>query len=250
MVLAFVIALTRILALTMTAPVLSRSDIPSVVKIGFAMAITLTLYPQISDSSQGLMPTNIWYLAVIIFREIVIGSIIGYLASLLFDAITTMAQVVGVQMSQSAANVFDPSTRSSLNPAGIFYSTTTLIMFLMLNGHHTLLAILAKSFNIFPLAYDKMNLFLVGESFISVFNLIFIIGVKFMLPIVGAMLIADVIVAIIAKIMPQANMYFLLMPQKVIIATLIMGLGLVGMISNIGNYFDTAFIESIDSLFY
>lgn len=245
---AFILAMVRVLALIMTAPVFNRREFPTPVKLGFAVIITILLYTRISNFAEGFMPTDMWSMSLALLKEIFIGASIGMLTNLIIDAMASVAQIAGVQMSQSASNVFDPSTQTSLNPTALFYTTIAALSFLLLNGHHNLIELLAKTFEIFPIASNTVDLALLGDNFIEAFSQIFIIGTKFMLPIVGAMLLADVVIAIVAKVLPQANMFFLFMPTKLILGMLLMSLMMASLLANLDQYFNKDLFTLFDSL--
>jgi flagellar biosynthetic protein FliR len=247
--LSFLLAMTRVLALFMTAPLLSRSEIPVTIKIGTAGVITLSVYDQVVASSQGLISTNPWSLGLEIAFEILIGSLIGFLANLVLDGTVSLSQIVGIQFGQSSASVFNPAVRGVLNPAGILYFNFTTLIFLMAEGLYLLINLISKSFELIPLAGTNINLTGLLANAVPLFNNIFISATRFMLPLIAIMLITDIFAAIIAKILPQANMFFLVMPVKLILGMIIMSLTLNSYTNGVAEYFHLALFEYFADLF-
>lgn len=241
--------MARVLAMMMVAPVVSRAEIPSIVKIGFAATISLSLYFQVSDSSINIIPTNPWLLSIAIFIEFFIGAIVGFSANLFFDGLQTIAQAVGVQMGQGSANIFDPATRSTSNPIAIFYLFSALTAFLMFNGLGDLFLMIQKTFIIAPIASFNVNLGALATNSIPLVNSAFLIALKFLLPVFVVMALTDLFVALVAKIMPQSNMYFLLMPNKLILGMIIIMLTFPGYLSNIAKFIEIPQKEYFLSLF-
>lgn len=247
-VLGFILVMTRILAVLMTGPVFSNSEIPTTVRIGFAGALAISIN-EIVGHDTGLMPTNLWILSLTIFSELLIGASIGFVFSLIFEAIVTIAQVTGIQMGQSSANIFNPITRTTVNPIASFYLIISLLYFLLLGGFYNLMEVLIRSYEIIPLAGLNIDIGSLAFNFVAIFSAIFVAATKFLLPVLAVMLIIDILVALVAKILPQANMYFLIMPNKIILGMIFMSLTLTGFLANLDGYFNETLFEYVEQLF-
>ena len=239
----------RVMALLMTAPVLSRNDVPMMVKIGFAGVMSFALFAGVISHSHGLIPTNPWLLSIVIAFEILIGALLGMIISLLFDGIATFAQVAGVQMGGSASNVFEPSLNTGANPVAQFYLYASLSIFLILGGFYNVFAILMKSFELAPLADLSFNYAAFALNYLEVFSSIFITALKLLMPLLAVMTVTDIFVALVAKVLPQANIYFLIMPNKLILGMIIMSLTIGGLASGIENYVSEGLLENFSQLF-
>ncbi len=237
------------MAMMMTAPVLSRNEFPIMVKIGFAGVMSFSLFNEVISYSANLIPTNPWLLSIVIAFEILIGALLGMLMSLLFDGIVTFAQVVGVQMGGSASNVFEPSLNTGANPVAQFYLYASLSIFLILGGFYNVFAVLSKSFSLAPLGALGFNYAAMASNYLGIFSGIFISSLKLMMPLLAVMTIADIFVALVAKVLPQANIYFLIMPNKLILGMIIMSLTLAGLASGVEEYVNEGFLDNFSQLF-
>ena len=141
-VLTFLLAFFRVLAVFMTAPIFSRSSIPVIARLGMASVIVIMFYDNILSHSIGLLPNDNVHLVLAIFHELLVGALLGFMINLIFDAIATYAQMAGIQIGQSSASVFNPAIQGSLNPVGEFYLNTSLLFFLVLNGLFDILVLL------------------------------------------------------------------------------------------------------------
>ena len=121
--------------------------------------------------------------------------------------------------------------------------------FLSFNGLYNLGLIIRKCFEIIPLASFSVNLAGIAQNFITVFSQVFLIGLKYLLPMVALMFIADIFVAIFSKILPQANMYFLIMSNKLILGMLLMLVVVPSFLINIEDYFNNEVFELLEMLF-
>ena len=174
---------------------------------------------------------------------------LGLLCNLLFDAIVTLTQVLGIQMGMSSSNVFNPAAGGSTNAMGLFYVTVSLILFLCFDGLYHLIFIIRKSFEIIPLASFSIDFGALSQNYIVVFNQIFVISVKLLLPLIAIMFIVDVFVALFAKIMPQANMFFLAMPNKIFFGVFVVMAILTSFAANLQHFYEVQMYEFMDMLF-
>ncbi len=247
-VLTFLLAFTRVAGFMVTAPLFSRSGIPMMVQIGLGGTMVLGLYPFILENSKNLILTDAWNMSLGLFHEFVVGVSMGFIMNLFFDTLVTFAHLAGIQMGQSAANVFNPAIDTPTSPTATFVANTGLMFFLLMNGLYHMLFLLKKSFLIIPVASYSFDLTVFTESYIDVFNAIFFATLKIILPLLAVLSVLDIFVALFAKIMPQANMFFLLMPAKLVFGSLILML----MLNSIGlqteEFFNTEIWDLLDRL--
>jgi flagellar biosynthetic protein FliR len=211
--------------------------------------MSFCFYESIFTHATELIVMDAYHLTVYVLHELVIGLMFGMLFNLIFDAIVTYAQLIGIQMGQSSANIFNPAIESPTNAIAILYSNIGLFFFLSLNGLPNICLILRKSFEIIPLASFKINIAGIAQNFTVVFGQIFLIGLKFLLPVIALMFIVDIFVAIFSKILPQANMYFLVMSNKLIIGMFVMLVIIQGYYLNLESYFANGIFDSLERLF-
>ncbi|MGE5631779.1 MAG: flagellar biosynthetic protein FliR, partial [Caulobacteraceae bacterium] len=97
---------------------------------------------------------------------------------------------------------------------GNFIYILTTLFFLMIDGHHILLSALYKSYSLLPINSFVFSEALVNNM-ISIFAEVFLIGFKISIPVVAAALLADVALGILAKTVPQMNVFVVGMPLKI-----------------------------------
>jgi flagellar biosynthetic protein FliR len=156
---------------------------------------------------------------LLVAQEVFAGALIGFASSLVFAAITMAASLMGVQIGFSAASLFDPLTASPTGALEQFYSLLSMVLFLSINGHHWLILALTRTFSLMPLgtfALDELTI----ERLVVLTNATFVAAVRIALPVAGALLLTDVGLGLIARAVPQVQVFFLGMPLK-------MGLGFV-----------------------
>lgn len=216
----------RLLAVFMTAPVFSSQGVPAMMKIGLAGVLALVLLP-VRSANAGLaaLPTTLVPLALLVGQEVLIGVLIGYVSNLVFAAVSVAASMMGIQLGFRAANLFNPFISVSTSSLEQFYTLTALVLFLTINGHHILLRALARTFDVVPIGTFVLTEVTIARL-IEMTNALFVIAARIALPVMGTLLLVDLGLGLIARAVPQIQVFFVGLPLKI-------GLGFVIMISTV-----------------
>lgn len=246
--LTFVLSITRVGAMMATAPLLSHGGIPLIIRVGIASTIVFTLYDKIVSATTNIIATDYVHLTLGILHEFIIGAVLGIIMNMIFDALVTFGHLAGIQSGESNESIFNPAISAPTNPIATFITNSCLMFFLFQDGLYQIIFLLRKSFEIIPLASYTFKLTVFAENFTHILGTIFVIGLKMILPILALMIIVDIFIALSSKIMPQANMFFLFMPTKVVLATILLTVMSTGLSLRMESFFDTEFWDLIDQL--
>ncbi|NLY54234.1 MAG: flagellar biosynthetic protein FliR [Firmicutes bacterium] len=207
------LAFARITALLMIAPPFRGRNVPFVLKAGLALLLALLL--QSTTAGSLLVPTNAWAFAGYLLREVAIGVSIGFMVQLFFFAVGVAGQLVDTEMGFHMAHVLDPMAENQLPLMGNLFSMLSLLLYLSLNGHLLLLRALAESFYLLPVGELGLpaNLTLLIASCVR----LLLLAVQIALPVIGASLFTSLMFGIMAKSVPQMNVFIVGMPLKIII---------------------------------
>jgi flagellar biosynthetic protein FliR len=211
----------RILAVLMTAPLFSNRSVPTIAKIGFAGLLSLILLPvpgAPASAHLDTLPANLLPFALMVAQEVLIGAVIGFVSNLVFMAVGIAASMMGLQAGFRAANLFNPFTNVSSSSLNQFYTLMAIALFLTIDGHHWLISALVRTFKVAPLGTFVFNN-TVSNGLITLTNEAFIAGARLALPVVGTLLLTDLGLGLIARAVPQVQVFFVGLPLK-------MGLGL------------------------
>lgn len=152
---AFLWPFIRVLALVGTAPLLGESSIPVRVKVGLsaltAMAVAPTLGP-LPDVPTGSF-AGLW----IAFQQIFIGIALGLTMRIVFAAVQTAGEFIGLQMGLSFASFFDPATGANTAVLARIMNVIATLLFLAVNGHLLMLSNLAHTFHVIPIGQGSLD---------------------------------------------------------------------------------------------
>lgn len=212
------LVLLRTTGLVVTAPLLGHRAVPASVKAGLAAVLTVTLATGASsvDAAQPAV------LAAPI--ELLIGACLGFTLSLGFHAIELVGRVLALQMGLSLGAVFSPTSREESTPLDPLFGVFAGLLFLALDLHTGLVRVLAASFETLPLGGAwPADLWLLATRMAS---LTIELGVRVGLPLVLVLLLVELAVALLARAIPQINVFILGLPVKLMAGITVSALAL------------------------
>lgn len=210
---AFIYPLTRILAFIAAAPLWGTAGIPRRTRLILAFAIAVALTPSLPamPTVQPASLAGLW----ILLQQMLIGIGMGFAAKIVFTAFDLAGEFIGTQMGLGFATFYDPLNSSQTPVISEFISLLALLLFLAMNGHLLYFATLAQSFSAIPVSATP----LAAGSWLNLAELgskIFSAGLLLALPIVVALMITNIALAVLTRAAPQLNIFALGFPLTLI----------------------------------
>lgn len=201
---AFIWPFCRIIGLIAVAPIFGHSSVPARVKVGLATIITVIITPvlPVIPNADPFSMAGV----IILVQQFILGTAMGFSMTLIFTAIEYAGELMGSTMGLGFASFFDPHTQGHTSAIGQFLAILLFMLYLATDTHLLLLATLVDSFNTFPIGTSVFR----SKGFLDIINWagsIFSIGLQIALPIIGAMLIANLALAILTRAAPQLNLF-------------------------------------------
>ncbi len=126
-------------------------------------------------------------------------------------------------MGLGFASMADPSTGASSPAVGQFLSMLAMFLFLAADGHLALIAIIAESYRALPPGAAWLSFAAVGG--IAKFgSLAFAAGLSIALPVGFALVLVQIIMAMIARSAPTLNLFAVGMPAALLAGILLLGM--------------------------
>ncbi len=210
----FLIEFVRVSSIFLTAPIIGSRNIPILVKIAFAFLLTLLIYPVASKSFN--LPDDLLSYTILIFHQVILGVIIGFLAYLVFAAMQLAGQIIDLQMGFGIVNVIDPMSNTQVSIIGQFQFILGILIFLSLDGHHFLFKALVDSFYLTPLTSITLSEITISKLSSMFFNM-FIIAFKIAGPATLALFLTNITLGFIARTIPQINVFIVGLPLNIFI---------------------------------
>lgn len=217
------LVIVRITALITIAPLFGDKRIPAILKIGLSVLIGALLIPVMDLQPAGYTTIAGFMLAVTL--EVIVGITIGFVANILFMGVQFSGQLVSLQMGFAAAQLFNPSTENNVPVVGEFYYIVSILIYLAIGGHGFLIEALQYSFTAIPLGGLSFD----GSFFEFMTGLtadVFLIALKIAAPIFITILLTEIALGLIARLVPQMNIFIFGFPLKILAGMLMIAISM------------------------
>ncbi|MCW2921923.1 MAG: flagellar biosynthetic protein FliR [Thermoleophilia bacterium] len=220
-VIGFMLVVARLSGLFLIAPVFSSPMIPPRIKLMVLLALAATMTPIVATAAP-TVPTGILPLIIAVGTESIIGLALGFSVAIVFSAVQVGASLIDTSIGFSMANIIDPLNNAQASVLGSFYSLVATLAFLAVDGHHWLLAGFKRSFDTIGLGQTP-DIEQMMTNLFATFGSLFAMAFQIAAPVLVTLLLVDVVLGIIARVVPQMNVFFVGIPLKI-------GVGLVAVI--------------------
>ena len=195
-------SLGRVSGLCLVAPVFSSTLIPARIRVGVVVVLSLVLAPLAPTTIDPLSGAGVATLA----GQVVIGAMVGFVLKLVFEAVSFGGELVGQSMSLGFAEVVNPQAGGSSNVLSQFYLLLVTLLFLAMDGHLRLIALLADSFHSLPPGVPAIN----ANGLHAVVGFaaeLFSGAVRVALPAMTSLLVVNIGFAAISRAAPSMNLF-------------------------------------------
>ncbi|MEA4883661.1 MAG: flagellar biosynthetic protein FliR [Clostridia bacterium] len=220
--LIFLLVLVRMTGLFVIAPVFGHASLPRQVKVGLAVASAIFVFPSVLGSNSQA-PGDTAELALMVGRELLVGTVIGYIALLIFAATQMAGELVDTQIGFGLANIVDPSFGGQVTVIGQYQFLIATMLYLTVNGHHILVGAIVRSYGAVPLGSASIGPELL-TLIIAKFSELLKIAARMAIPAVACLIITEIALGVLARSVPQMNVLMVGFPLKIIVGFVVMGL--------------------------
>jgi flagellar biosynthetic protein FliR len=241
----FLLVLARMIGFFVQAPIWGTKHIVNPVQVGVVVSFTLMVLPNVPVPHE--IPGGPLTLMILIITQIFVGLVIGYISFLPMAMAQFGGEMMDNQMGLASAASYDPASKGTINLIRRLYFYLTMTFYLMMDGHHTLLKATAKSFEIIPLTGARFSYTLIEELY-KITGQVLLVGLQIAMPVMGALLIVQVALGIMARVAPQMNVFMLSFPLNIMTGLTLITLSLPIFISRLPSMFDQSVQQIISAL--
>lgn len=205
----------RLTSFFLSAKIIFPSGTPTLLKGFLGIILSLAVMTGIDYSVVAEINNN-YMLVYIIFSEIMLGLILGFITNLAFEVCRMAGAFMDAQVGLSMLNILDPSSKTNSTLLANLSYTISLVIFFIIDGHHILIKSLIQSFDIVPIGQTMTfsdSVMVILDAFIKYF----VIGVKIAIPMVLIIIITDLCMALVSRTVPAINVMIIGMPVKMIL---------------------------------
>jgi flagellar biosynthetic protein FliR len=236
-ILIFVVVLARVGGVVTFAPFWSHKAVERKVRALLAMAVALIVTPVLMPYMP-TPPTELISLTLLLGGELCIGFILGFAGRLIFSALEMAASVVGFQMGLSLASTIDPATQAQTAALGILAQMLGMMVILAADGHHWMLEITVRSFQLVSPGGFGMN-GPISEIMLRLSADALAVGVALAAPAIIVLLALEGLLAIAGRVAPKLEVLILGFPLKIGVGLWLLGASMFFLPSAIRTAFTT-----------
>jgi flagellar biosynthetic protein FliR len=188
-------------------------------------------------------PVSPLALFLLIAVETGIGLFIGFTARLTLASIQTAGMIIGLQTSLANAFAYDPATAQQGAVTSAWLGSIALVLVFVTDLHHLMLRAMVDSYVLFPPGATLP----VGDFADSTARLVaasFQLGIRIAGPFLAFGFIFFLALGLLARLMPQVQVFFVAMPLQIMIGFIVLAIALtIGMTTFVAEF------ESVMSAF-
>jgi flagellar biosynthesis protein FliR len=233
---AFMLVFARIGAMVMLLPAIGESTIPVRIKLSIALLLTLIILP-LHRAAYHIDMQSLTPLLVLMLHEIVIGIVLGATARVTLSALQVAGSVIAQQLGLGFATSVDPTNEGQQGVLiGNFLTMLGVTMLFATDSHHLVIAALNDSYAIFSpgeIVPSGGVAALATRAFAAAFRL----GMQLSAPFLVFGLVFNIGLGVLARLMPQMQVYFVGVPLSILAGFLIFAVVVAAMMGTFLDYF-------------
>ena len=231
----FMLVFARIGAMVMLLPGFGEANIPVRIKLAIALLLTLVILP-LHRAAYHVDMQSLTPLLVLMIHEIVIGIVLGATARVTLAALQVAGSVIAQQLGLGFVTTVDPTQGQQGLLVGNFLTLLGITLLFVTDSHHLIIAALNDSYKIFAPG-EMMSSGDVADLATRAFAAAFKIGMQLSAPFLVFGLVFNIGLGVLARLMPQMQVYFVGVPLSIMVGFLIFALVLTAMMGTYLNYF-------------
>lgn len=217
---AFLFIFCRVGAALMVMPAFGDSHVSPRFRLLLAVGISVMLTPLLAEKMP-ILPESRTVLGLFLISEVLVGAFIGMVARTILSALHVAGTMIAYQSSLAVSSIFDPITGAQTAVISNFITITAMTVIFALNLHHYMLASVVESYNVFvagsyPAIEDMMkyHVRLLADSFT--------LGIMLSAPHIVFSLIFYLMGGLMARLMPNFQIFYVMMSPQIVIAFLLL----------------------------
>jgi flagellar biosynthesis protein FliR len=219
----FMLVIARIAPLFIVAPLFSSKMIPGRVRGLAAVGLAVGIAPLALKGHR--VPLDVMSLGALAVKELLVGLAFAFALAALFAAVTTAGSLADTLIGFSFGALVDPITGNNSSVLSQAYSLVGVAVFIAINGDAWVIQGLNHTYELVPLLdYPALGSMVAGIQ--HAFAGIFVAAMELAAPVVLAVIITDAAFGVVARVVPQLNVFQVGFPAKVTIGLLVIGVSL------------------------
>jgi len=221
---------SRLAAIIMLIPALGETFIPARIRLSFALAVTLLMFPLVWQAAPQV-PLDSAGLALAVIKEVLVGLLIGGVLRIFMVSLATAGEIVAVQSTLAFSQTANPLEAQPSTSLGTFLGMIGMVLIFTTNLHHLFISAIVNSYELFPYGRN-IPVADAGQLAMQTLSKSFALGLQLAAPVVVFSLIFNIAAGLVARVMPQFQVFFVASPLALLLSLSIfaLSLGVIGFV--------------------
>lgn len=228
----------RVGGVLVMTPIFATAGLPVNFRALFVVGLSVMLVAGLSVKSVPVA-MSIGQLVTAAVTEIVVGMSLAFGVFAAFATFQLAGRLLDIQLGFGIASLIDPATRTSAPLLGTFLNMLALTIFFAVDGHHLLISGIAFSLEQIPpgTALHQID----AAALMAQFGSMFVYAAALAAPVMVVILLIDLVMAVIARTMPQVNVFIVGLPLKILVGLIVLAISLRYMAPTMKSIFEQMF---------
>ncbi len=236
MVLVYLLVFARTGAMIMLLPAIGDVGVPTRVRLSLAIAVSLAFAPAVAHTYTATAPQSEVALGLLVGQEVIAGVLVGSMARIIVSALSTAGYLIATQTGLAYAQSVDPSMGEQGAVVGNFFTLLGTVLIFATNAHHLAIGAISGSYTLLPpgaaLPTNDM-----AELTLKLVTGSFMLGIQLAAPFLVFGFAVNAATGLLARMMPQLQIFFIAMPINILAGFLLMMLLLGSMMTVFLTYY-------------
>ena len=206
--------LGRVGAFLMVLPLFGWQALPMRVRAGMAMVLTMLLMVLTPPSVVAPGRTHLLTGVVLMAGEILCGVSLGLAVKLVFQAVEQGGRLAARQMGFAMGQSINPLSGEEGDEMGLFFEMAFSLFFLVLNGHHLLIALIFRSYDVFPVG-GPPEAAVMCQALVDAGSTMLVFALRMAAPLLAAFVVVTVVLGVLARALPEMNILMVSFPIRI-----------------------------------
>jgi flagellar biosynthetic protein FliR len=201
--------LARVAAFVTVIPIFGGTRVPRTVKVGLAIALTLTWIDHAALLNLGPTATTVsisWVgFLLAVAKEVLLGTVLGYMLGLILVPAQVAGEFIAQQMAMTIGTLADPTAAQTTGIITQILEVLAIALFLGLDGDHVVLSTFAHALKHWPVGSGSVPLpmtqILSGSARAEEW------GLQIAAPLSFCLFFSSIVLALMARAAPQMNVF-------------------------------------------
>ena len=235
-VLVYALVFARTGSMIMLLPAIGDVGIPSRVRLGLALAVSFAMTPVVAHAYPQQIPPSVMAFGLMLIQETIAGLLVGLMSRIIMSALSVAGAVISMQSGLSYAQSIDPSMGEQAAIMGNFLSMLGAVLIFATDLHHLAIGAIQGSYTLIPpgAALPTSDM---AELAVRLVTGSFGLGLQLAAPFIVFSFAVNAATGILARMMPQLQVFFVAMPINMLAGFMLMMLLIGSMMTVFLNFY-------------